>query len=493
MSTATDHPPGPRMTPAMADSTPADVSAACLAAADAAAGLGGSLRSERSAFLHELANELERSREALEGAAARETSLAASRLSAEMTRTARQARLFAEVLDDGGYLEAAIDHATPTTPDTRLTRIPLGPVAVFGASNFPLAFGVPGGDTVSALAAGCPVVVKGHPGHPHTSRLAFEAIQRAVITSGMPSGTISLVTGMEAGRNLVLDPHIQAVGFTGSTTAGRILCDLASSRPSPIPFYGELGSLNPVVVTATASRARTSGIAAQLASSITSSAGQFCTKPGLIFIPYGAGDALAAALAKALRTAPALTMLNDGIQQRFTRSVEGWTAAEAVSVLVHNHQGGSAGTHLVSVDIGQLTGTLLEEAFGPAAVIVRYDTQQQVVDAIESMGGQLTTTLIFDDAEADELRAVAQAMTSRSGRLVFNDIPTGVAVSWSMTHGGPYPATTNSGQTSVGSAAIKRWLRPVTYQNAPVALLPPELREESCGIPRRVNGLLTLP
>ena len=491
MTNATNHTAEARMTPVLADSTPADVSAACSAAADAAVELGESLRSERSVFLHELANELERHREAIEGVAAIETSLSASRLSAEMTRTVKQARLFADVLDDGGYLEAAIDHATSATPDTRLTRIPLGPVAVFGASNFPLAFGVPGGDTVSALAAGCPVVVKGHPGHPQTSRLAFEAIQRAATTSGMPPGTIALVTGIEAGRNLVLDPHIQAVGFTGSTAAGRILFDLASARPSPIPFYGELGSLNPVVVTAAAALARTSGIAATLASSISGSAGQLCTKPGLIFIPYGAGDALVAALTELLDAAPALTMLNDGIQQRFTQSVGAWKAAEAVSVLVDGKQGGSAGPHLISVDIGRLTGPLLDEAFGPAAVIVRYETQEQVVAALQSVGGQLTTSLLFDDAEADKLGSIAQAMKGRSGRLVFNDIPTGVAVAWSMTHGGPYPATTNSAHTSVGSAAIKRWLRPVTFQNAPEAVLPPELREGSRSIPRRINGSLT--
>ncbi|MFB8369388.1 aldehyde dehydrogenase (NADP(+)) [Pseudarthrobacter sp. NPDC055928] len=491
MNPATDHPADPLRTSAVADSTPAEVTAACSAAADAAAELGGSLRSQRSAFLNELANELEQNREALEGAAARETSLAASRLSIELARTARQARLFAEVLDDGGYLEAAIDHATATTPDTRLTRIPLGPVAVFGAGNFPLAFGVPGGDTVSALAAGCPVVVKVHPGHPHTSQLAFEAIQLAAAKSGMPPGTIALVSGMEAGRNLVMDPNIQAVGFTGSTTAGRILFDLASSRPSPIPFYGELGSLNPLVVTAAAAQARPRGITAQLASSITSSVGQLCTKPGLIFIPYEAGDALVASLAEAVRKAPALAMLNEGIMQRFNDSVEDWNAAGAVSVLVDSQQGGPAGAHLVSVDIGRLTGPLLEEAFGPAAVIVRYSTQQQVINTLRSMGGQLTATLLCEEAETDALQPIAQAMTSRAGRLVFNDMPTGVAVSWSMTHGGPYPATTNSGHTSVGSAAIKRWLRPVTYQNAPDTLLPPELREESCGIPRRLNGSMT--
>lgn len=491
MKNASDHQAETRMNAGMADSTPAEVDAACSAAADAAAELGGSLRSARSAFLHELANELEQDREVIEGAAARETSLAASRLSAEMTRTVQQARLFAEVLDDGGYLGATIDHASPTSPDTRLTRIALGPVAVFGASNFPLAFGVPGGDTVSALAAGCPVVVKGHPGHPATSRLAFEAIQRAAATSGMPPGTISLVTGVEAGRNLVMDPRIRAVGFTGSTTAGRILFDLASSRPSPIPFYGELGSLNPLVVTAAAARARTSEITAQLAASITSSAGQLCTKPGLIFTPYGAGDALVAALAEAVGNAPSLTMLNEGIQERFTRSVEGWTAAGTVSVLVDSARGGPVGTHLISVDIGRLRGPLLEEAFGPAAIMVRYHTQQQVLEALQSMGGQLTTTLFCEDSEAEELTAIAQAMASRSGRLVFNDVPTGVAVSWSMTHGGPYPATTNSGHTSVGSGAIQRWLRPVTYQNAPATVLPPELQDESRGIPRRINGLLT--
>ncbi|HJW00840.1 MAG TPA: aldehyde dehydrogenase family protein [Arthrobacter sp.] len=218
---------------------------------------------------------------------------------------------------------------------------------------------------------------------------------------------MALVTGMEAGRNLVLDPHIQAVGFAGSTAAGRILFDIASSRPSPIPFYGELGSLNPLMVTAAAALARTPDIAARLASSISSGAGQLCTKPGLIFIPHGAGGALVAALAKSLRAVPAMTMLNDGIQQRFSQSVEGWTAAEGVSVLVDSGRAGSAGPSLISVDIKGLTGPLLEEAFGPAAVIVRYDTPRQVVATLQSIGGQLTTTLLFEDAERDPRHSTA--------------------------------------------------------------------------------------
>jgi len=261
--------------------------------AGAAAGVfGRTSRAQRAQLLRAIADELEADREEIERLAVSETSLSPARLAGEMNRTINQALLFAAVLDDGGYLDATIDHATNSTPDIRRTRVPVGAVAVFGASNFPLAFSVPGGDTVSALAAGCPVVIKAHPGHPLTSERSFAALSRAVARTNLPPATVGLVAGFAAGRDLVLDPNIRAVGFTGSTGAGRALFDLAAARPEPIPFFGELGSLNPVVVTPAAALARGPQIAHQLAASISGSAGQLCTKPNLVFVPESAGDEL---------------------------------------------------------------------------------------------------------------------------------------------------------------------------------------------------------
>jgi NADP-dependent aldehyde dehydrogenase len=466
-----------------------EVRTICAAAGAAAATFARSSRSERALLLRAIADELSADREEIERLAVAETSLSVTRLAGEMTRTVNQALLFAAVLDDGGYLAATIDHATAGTPDLRRTKVPIGAVAVFGASNFPLAFSVPGGDTVSALAAGCPVVVKAHPGHPLTSERSFAALQRAVARSGLPQAVVGLVAGFTAGRDLVLDPHIRAVGFTGSTGAGRALFDMASARPVPIPFFGELGSLNPVLVTKAAALARGRQIAGRLAASISGSAGQLCTKPNLVFVPRPAGDDLVDELAAALTEVPPQTLLNDTVQERFSESVAHWAAETGATVLADGGPG-ARGAQLVSVDIQDLSGAFLEEAFGPAAVVVRYREPAELPAALEGLGGQLTTSLMFEDDDVPDLVVLTEAMAESAGRLVFNDVPTGVAVAWSMTHGGPYPATTSAAHTSVGSSAIDRWLRPVSFQDAPAALLPVELRDGSTDIPRRIDGVL---
>ena len=465
----------------------------CAAAGTAAVEYALTSRAERALLLHAIADELSADREEIERLAGEETSLSAVRLSGEMTRTINQARLFAAVLIDGGYLGASIDHATAVTPDLRRTRVPIGAVAVFGASNFPLAFSVPGGDTVSALAAGCPVVVKAHPGHPLTSARTFEAMSRAVARVNLPPATLSLVSGFEAGRKLVLDPHIRAVGFTGSTSAGRALFDLASSRPRPIPFFGELGSLNPVVVTRAAALVRGRRIAEQLAMSISGSAGQLCTKPNLIFVPDAAGDDLVDELTVALRAVPAQVLLNDTVQERFSENAARWANEPGATVLADGGPG-RHGAQLVSIDVEHLSGAFLEEAFGPAAVVVRYKDDDVLPAVLDALGGQLTMSLMFEQGDVPALAALVETMTRAVGRLVFNDVPTGVAVVWSMTHGGPYPATTNAAHTSVGSAAIDRWLRPVSFQDAPTELLPEELRDDSSEIlPRRIDGVMVAP
>jgi NADP-dependent aldehyde dehydrogenase len=461
----------------------------CAAAGAVAAEYGRTTRAVRAQLLRTVADELANDREEIERLAVDETALTPARLTGEMTRTINQALLFAAVLDDGGYLAATIDHATAGSPDLRRTKVPIGAVAVFGASNFPLAFSVPGGDTVSALAAGCPVVVKAHPGHPLTSQRSFAALQRAVARTGLPPAVVGLVAGFDAGRELVLDPHIRAIGFTGSTSAGRALFDLAAARPVPIPFYGELGSLNPVVVTESAALARGPQIASRLALSISGSAGQLCTKPNLVFVPSPAGDGLVDALAAALAAVPAQVLLNDTVQERFSQSVTSWADETGATVLADGGPGGR-GAQLVSVDVDDLTGAFLEEAFGPAAVVVRYREAADLPGALGGLGGQLTASVMFEDDDVPALAGLTEAMAESTGRLVFNDVPTGVAVAWAMTHGGPYPATTSAAHTSVGSSAIDRWLRPVSFQDAPAALLPIELRDGTTSIPRRIDGVL---
>jgi len=485
----------------LGEETTADgVDAACRSALAAYPLLEAMGRTGRARLLTALADALEYDRDTIVSLADRETALGATRLNGELTRTTFQLRLFAAVLDDGGYVEATIDHAGETAmgprPDLRRMLVPLGPVGVFGSSNFPLAFSVAGGDTASALAAGCPAVIKAHPAHPATSKRVFERLLDGARAAGAPDGAFSLVYGQDAGTAVVAHPAIRAVGFTGSLRGGRALFELASSRPDPIPFYGELGSLNPLVVTPAAAAERGGDIAQGYVGSFTLGVGQFCTKPGLAFIPAGA-DALRAALAERTMAAAGGWLLSDGIRTAFDAGVEQLRKIAGVSELAASGSepdgGFAAAPRLLTVQAAELDGALLEECFGPVAVVAEYSDDDDLLDALGRLEGSLTATLHIGSGETDLPRRVAEVLGRRAGRIVYNGFPTGVAVTWAMHHGGPYPASTNELHTSVGTTAIRRFLRPVCYQDAPYALLPEELRDDSAvEIPRRIDGKLVV-
>ncbi|MFE1789658.1 aldehyde dehydrogenase (NADP(+)) [Streptomyces sp. NPDC059525] len=448
----------------------------------------------------------------LDGAATRivetadaETALGSARLTGELARTTGQLRAFADVVEEGAYLDVRIDRAdpslTPPRPELRRYKVPLGVVAVYAASNFPLAFSVPGGDTASALAAGCPVVVKAHPDHPATSELCGELLRRAAVASGLPADVVTVVHGFDAGLELVRHPLVAAAGFTGSIRGGRALFDAAAARPVPIPFHGELGSLNPVVVTPAAAAERAEEIGSGLAASVTLGVGQFCVKPGLVLVPEGAdGDLLTAALAKQLgQTGPGV-LLDHRMRDAFVSGVRERAALPGVTAPVTPGPGGEhtvAAGHLSVAAARLLEGgpyeLLLEECFGPVTVVVRYSGAEEAAAVLDRLGGNLSATLQLSRAETEGAPGPAAALiaqvTGLAGRIVVNGWPTGVAVAPAQHHGGPYPAAT-SHSTSVGGTAIERWLRPVAYQSVPDALLPPELREGNpLGLPRRVTGV----
>lgn len=485
------------------ETTGAELDATCRRAADAAPGLEALGRTGRAGMLRAMADALEERRDELVRTADRESALGEGRLGGELTRTCFQLRLFADALEDGGYLEATIDHAGDTPmgprPDLRRILVPIGPVAVFGASNFPLAFSVPGGDTASALAAGCPVVVKAHPSHPATSRLAYEALADGARTANAPEGTIGLVHGEQTGADLVRHPAIRAVGFTGSLRGGRALFDIASSRPDPIPFYGELGSLNPLVITPAAARERPEEIAKGLAGSFTLGVGQFCTKPGLVFLPSGEeGARVRDALTGLVGEMGPGAMLNAGIRDAFTsgvRRLRDTPGVETVAAAPAPDEDGptTASAVLFATKASELKDAELEECFGPTTVLAEYDSDDELFAAIDRLGGALTATVHTGEGDGDLPSRLTARLRDRAGRVIFNGYPTGVAVAWTMSHGGPWPATTNPLHTSVGITAMRRFLRPVTWQDAPQDVLPPELRDGPAEVPRRVDGRLELP
>jgi len=478
----------------VAETSPAEVDAAVALAARAAPALDRLGRGFRAGLLRAIAARLEADAEEIVTTGMVETGLARPRLEGELRRTCYQARLFADALEEGGYLEAAIDHAGPTPmgpgPDLRRMLVPIGPVAVFGASNFPLAFSVPGGDTVAALAAGCPVVVKGHDSHPALSRLTFDLMSRAAAEVDAPEGTLGLVFGLAAGARLVAAPEVKAVGFTGSLSGGRALLGIINSRPEPIPFYGELSSLNPVVVTPGAAETRGTDLARAFVDSFTGSAGQLCTKPGVVFVPAGpAGDAFVAAAAESVADMPPFTVLNERIHGAFleaTRALPG--RFEVVATGQQTGPGFAVPATLSQLPAEDLAGVDLEECFGPAAILVRY-RPDELLPSLAGLAGSLTWTIHAEPAEQELAARLAQIGRAKAGRVLFSGWPTGVLVSWAQQHGGPWPAT-NSLHTSVGVTAIRRFLRPVTWQDAPPALLPVELTDDYDAIPRRVDGRL---
>jgi NADP-dependent aldehyde dehydrogenase len=493
--------------PAFPDATDAEVAAAVAAASAAFATLRRTDGAVLARLLEAIADGLEALGDTLVDTAVRETGLGEVRITGERGRTCGQLRAFAEVARSGSHLELRIDPAdpssTPPRPDLRRMQVPLGPVAVFGASNFPLAFSVPGGDTASALAAGCPVIAKAHPSHPATSQLAGQVIVDALATVGLPAGAFALLHGRDpaVSRALVTAPGLAAVGFTGSQAVGRAMYDLAAGRDVPIPVYAEMGSLNPQVVTEAAIAERGEVLASELIGSITLGTGQFCTKPGLVFVPdsdagRGFEQALAAA-ADAVERAPLLNRgIADGLAGRLAELVA--LAGVAVAAGGTEHAGARAvdgsGTAddgsetaagawaaptILLTDAATFTATpsLHEECFGPAAIVVRVASLEAMTALVPTLDGSLTASIHAAAADVDQLDALVDALTHRAGRVVWNQVPTGVAVTPAMHHGGPYPASTSARDTSVGTAAIARFVRPVAYQNAPQALLPEPLRD----------------
>ena len=492
------------------DTGPDELEQVCARALAAAPALDIMGRAGRARLLRAQADALEAHREELVATAARETRLGEVRLNGELTRTAFQLRFFAEVVTDGAHLGATVDHAGPTPmgprPDLRRTSAPRGVVAVFGASNFPFAFSVPGGDTASALAAGCPVVAKVHEGHPETSVLAAQALREGAEAVGAPADVVQLVVGQEAGLALVRHPAVSGVGFTGSEHVGRLLFDAAAARPAPIPFHGEMGALNAVVVAPAAARRRGAAVGEGLAASALLGTGQFCTKPGLALVPDGdAGDELVGVLVERFSAAPAGAMLTERTAASYRERSSALADAPGARVLATGGGAGEGGGEespvLLGADADALEGVLLQECFGPALVVARYRSDDHLAQVLSRLGGALTGTVHADvddagDGAGDDAelgRAVLARFAATTGRVVWNGYPTGVAVSWAMHHGGPYPASTDAAATSVGAAAVQRWLRPVSYQDVPAALLPPELRDGDVDLPRRVDGVLVLP
>ena len=421
-----------------------------------------------------------------------ETGLSVERLTGERARTVNQLNLFASVVREGSWIDARIDTAVPDRkpvpkPDLRRMLLPLGPVAVFGASNFPLAFSVAGGDTASALAAGCPVVVKPHPGHPKTSEIVATAIVNAANESSMPEGVFAMIgeTSVQIGLDLVRHPMIKAVGFTGSTSAGRALFDAANSRPEPIPVFAEMGSLNPLFVLPAALEKRWETIATGLAGSVTLGSGQFCTKPGLIIAQQtDTLNRFAARLGEQLSNVPPSRMLNDAISKRFEESLR----------QMNDFVRAKGNAYLLETDSKHFheNRRLHEEIFGPATLLIRCANADELIDLARELDGQLTATIHAEPEESDLSGRLLSELQEKAGRIVWNGYPTGVDVAASMHHGGPYPATTDSRFTSVGTAAIQRFARPVCYQGFPKELLPVELQNTNTRkIWRLLNGALT--
>lgn len=447
---------------------------------------------ERAVLLEQLADVLDGAAEELVPLAVRESRLTEVRLTGELARTTGQLRFFGQVLRDGAWLDAVIDTADPEAPalrpDVRSASTAIGVALVFAASNFPFAFSVAGGDTAAALAAGCPVVLKAHPGHPELSGRVGELV------SGVYGDCFALVRGVDVGRQAVVDPRVRVAAFTGSVRGGRALYDLAASRRDPIPFYGELGSINPVVVTPGAVARRAGEVAEGFVGSFTLGAGQFCTKPGLMFAP--ADSVLPDLIATAAASVSAAPMLGDWIRDAHDAQRSSLAEIPGVQLLAEapgTAQGpGPAVLRTTVRDLVAAPEALLEECFGPTAVVVEYDELAELPDVLALVTGSLTGTVHGEQDELVELRPVVTALRLIAGRLVWNGWPTGVRVSWAMNHGGPWPASTVPSSTSVGAAGIRRFLRPVAYQDAPQDLLPPALRNINVlDIPRRIDGALT--
>ncbi len=463
--------------------TKVEVEAAANAAEEAFAEYSAATALQRSRFLDRIAAEITAQADGIIGTACAETGLPEARIRAELDRTTGQLRLFAQHILQRGWLDERHDPALPTRvpprPDLRLIQRPVGPVAVFSASNFPLAFSVAGGDTASALAAGCPVIVKAHQAHPATSELVAQAIDASRRAEGLPGGVFAMLQSATrvTGSALVTHPLITAVGFTGSTAGGRALFDLCAARPVPIPFYGELGSVNPLFVLRGAGLRRGADIARGWATSLTQGAGQFCTKPGLAILPEGEiAERFVQSAAAALADVPTQCMLSNAIAQGFRASI---SKLEEKPGVIEKHgsvvaDGRDMGPILLRTRAEDFLADpeMAEEAFGPGGLVITVSDPQEASALARSLPGQLTATVHGDPEDQPEARTLFGILERKAGRLIWNGFPTGVEVADAMVHGGPYPASTNFGHTSVGTMAIRRWLRPVCYQDMPSTVFP---------------------
>lgn len=460
-----------------------DVNAACEAAEEAFWSFGYTTRADRAAFLNKIADEIEARADAITEIGTQETGLPEARLQGERGRTTGQIRLFAEHILKGDYLDTRHDQALPDRaplprPDLKMIQRPVGPIAVFGASNFPLAFSTAGGDTAAALAAGCPVVVKGHSAHPGTGEIIAEAVHAAIKACNLHPGVFSLIQGgnRDVGAAVVQHPLIKAVGFTGSLAGGRALFDLCAQRPEPIPFFGELGSVNPMFILDNALNNRGNDIAAGWAGSLTMGAGQFCTNPGIAIVQAGEkGEAFVNAAQEALGAFGAQTMLTDGIAAAYQsgqRRIAETAGVQDVLTTMCDQRDATPYLYRTTAANWLENEVLAEEVFGPLGVIVTAENADEMQQIARSLQGQLTCTLHMDDADSEAAKRLMPVLERKAGRILANGFPTGVEVADAMVHGGPYPASTNFGATSVGTMSIRRFLRPVCYQNLPDALLP---------------------
>jgi len=461
---------------------------------------------ERAAFLERIADEIVALGDDLITRAHQETGLPEARITGERGRTTGQLKLFAQVAREGSWVDARIDHAIPDRQplpkqDIRRMLIPIGPVVIFGSSNFPLAFSVAGGDVASALATGNPVVVKAHSAHPGTSELVATAIRKAVVALGLPAGVFSMLhgAGKTVGIALVKHPHTRAVGFTGSVTAGRALFDAASARPSPIPVFSEMSSLNPLFILPGALKERSAKIAEGLKNSVTMGVGQFCTKPGLVFGVNGDDfDGFQTSLAGQLETVAPQTMLHAGIRDSYRKGMTHASAVSGVSVLAKSKDAADTARTQGEAVVAKTTlanfekhHDLAEEVFGPFALVISAPSMAELEASAEKLDGQLTATIHGTPEDLAHAEKLLSILERKVGRLIINGYPTGVEVCPSMNHGGPYPATTDVRFTSVGTAALYRFVRPLCYQDYPASLLPAALQDSNpLGIRRMVDGKL---
>src|SRR5215467_9940800 len=502
---ATNLTTGQQFEPGFIPATDEEVDRAVQLAAEAFKVFSRTSGKERSVFLKRIAEKIESITGEIVERAALETALPVARLQGETARTCHQLRLFAQVAEEGSWVNARIDHADPERkplpkPDIRSFMRPLGPVVVFGASNFPLAFSVAGGDTASALAGGNTVIVKAHAAHPGTSELVGRALQESVRECGLPEGVFSLLFGhgSEVGTALMKHPLVRAGGFTGSRTAGRVLMDVASSRPEPIPFYAEMSSTNPVFVLPGALRERPEAIASGLHASFTLGAGQFCTKPGMVFLPQGKdGLPFTERLGQLVTGSTPFHLLTKAIHTTYNSSLAGRRSDSSVTLLAEppetNCSGFAAGAALFETDAATFIGSNLDaEIFGPTTLLVRHSSRDQIIRIARSLEGHLTATIHGTEQDLEDFRDLIAILESKVGRIVFNGFPTGVEVCHAMVHGGPYPSTSDGRSTSVGTRAIFRFTRAVCYQGFPDKELPQELQDGNpLGIWRMVDGQMT--